>query len=240
MRKLIAAFAAALTLAGGAAHAQQTSPAARAVITQARNATGGGAWNQLRGLHETGKLDGVPYRAWYDPIRYGARIETDEPGGTRVHGFNGAGDWQILPDRTIRASDAPSALAQARTAAYFAAFGYLYPSRFAAHTAHLGVRKGVTGRSYAVVRVEPMGGEPRELWFDAGTHLLARIVDRTGGRQVVTELSDYRRVGDLKLPFRAVTDRGGHISVRQAETIELAPADRAKFSWTPQDGTYIP
>lgn len=242
MRKLIAAVAAALTLAAGAVPAlgQTTSGPAKEVIAAARAASGGAGWNQLRGLSETGKLDGVAYRAWYDPVRYGARVETDEAAGRRVHGFNGAGDWVIHPDRTIRGRADRAAMAQARTAAYLAVNGWYFPSRFAANISHAGVRQGLGGRSFDVLKVEPMGGEPRELWFDRKTHLLARIVDRTGGRQVATELSDYRRVEGLMLPFRAVTDRGGRPSVRQAEAITLTPADRAKFSWTAEDGTYTP
>lgn len=240
MRMFIAALAAALACAwGGLAEAQVTSAAARGVLDAARNASGGAAWNALRGLHETGTDDGVAFEAWRDPVRYGARTELATPAGRRVQGFNGQAHWRIDPDRTIRGGADQAGMAQARTAAFFGAYGFFYPSRFAANTAHLGVREA-RGRAHDVVRVEPMGGEARELWFDRRTRLLARMVDRTGGRPVTTEFSDYRRVGRLLLPFKAVTDRGERATVRQVQAADLDPADRARFSWTPADGTFVP
>ncbi|MET0273817.1 MAG: hypothetical protein ABW360_12590 [Phenylobacterium sp.] len=238
MRNLTAALAVALAcLAFGVAApsptlAQTYSPAARQVIARAQAASGGAGWKALRGLHETGQRDGQPYKVWVDPVRYGHRVETQESAGLRIHGFNGWADWQVLPGGRIVGVDDQGVLAQARTAAFLAAYGFYYPSRFAADGAHIGVRQA-GGRGFDVLRVRPAGGEPRELWFDRRTHLLARIVDRTGSRPVTTELSDYRRVGALLLPFRATNDRGGRLEHRQAEAITLATPDRNLFSWAP-------
>jgi hypothetical protein len=240
MRHLIAAVAAALMfMAAGHAFAQTTSAAAAQAAARHRAASGGAAWNLIRGLHETGVTDGVAYESWHDPVRYGLRLELATPAGKRVSGTNGVGEWIIEPDRTIRGRADPAATAQVRTNAYLGAWGWLFPSRFATDTAHLGTRQHA-GRSYEVIRVHPQGGEPRELWFDRRTDLLARIVNRTGAAPVTIEVSDYRRVGKLLLPFRWATDYGGRVTVRQAQSIELEPADRARFSWTPADGTYIP
>ncbi|HEY8574006.1 hypothetical protein [Phenylobacterium sp.] len=239
MRLIIAAIAAALMWLAGPAEAQTTSAAAAQVVARHRAASGGSAWNQLRGLHETGVEDGVRYEAWYDPLRYGVRIETQEPAGRRVRGFNGVGAWQISPDRVITGRADRASLAQARSQAYLAAWAFLFPSRFAADTAHLGVRQA-RGRSFDVIRVQPTSGEPRELWFDRSSRLLSRVVDRTGGRPVTTELSDYRRVGRLLLPFRAASDRGGRPSLRQVEAVTTEAADRTRFSWTEAEGTPRP
>src|SRR4051794_8253471 len=73
-----------------------TRPAER-ILTQARLASGGNGWSLLRGWHETGHQGGVAYEAWFDPLRYGLRIETRDAAGRHVHGYNGQGDWQILP-----------------------------------------------------------------------------------------------------------------------------------------------
>lgn len=235
MRLIIAAIAAALMWLAGPAEAQTTSAAAAQVVARAKAASGGAAWNQLRGLHETGKIDGVRYEAWYDPLRFGARVETHEPGGKRVRGTNAAAEWQISPERIITGRNDRASLAPARTTAFLAGYGWMFPSRFAADTAYIGIRQG-----YEVIRVRPTGGEPRELWFDSRTRLLARIVDRTGGRPVTIQLSDYRRVGRLMLPFKAVSDRGGRESVRQVEAVTTEAADRARFSWTEAEGTPTP
>lgn len=235
MLKLIAALAVAWACLAGAAEAQTTSAAARQVFARAQAASGGAAWNSVAGLHEAGRIDGVAYERWLDPIRWGDRMETHEPAGRRVHGYNGMADWQILPSGQIVATDARASLAQARTAAYLGVHGFFFPSRFAADTDHLGVREA-SGRSFDVVRVTPLGGEPRELWFDRRSSLLGRIVDRTGAQPVTTEVSDYRRVGAVLLPHRFVSDRGGRAETRQAERIDLLPPDRNLFSWARPQG----
>jgi hypothetical protein len=232
MFRVVLAFAA--LLFASQASAQGYSPAAKQVIERARQASGGAGWNEVRGYAEKGRLSGVQYRAWYDPVRYGARVETDEAGGKLVHGFNGVADWQIQASGKIIGADDKTTMALARTTAFVAVHGWFYPSRFGADGAHIGVRSN-HGKSYDVLRVQPVGGEARELWFDRGSGLLTRIVDTSGAKPVTTELSDYRRVGPITLPFKTSTDRGG---VRQDKVVEemlLQPADRAQFSWSLPD-----
>lgn len=237
MRKLALALVAVLACMAGSAHAQGYSAAAKQVIARARAASGGEAWNAVRGIHETGSLDGMRYQAWHDPVRYGARVETREPGGRRIHAFNGVADWQVLPGGKPEGSADRVILAQARTAAFIGVHGYFFPSRFGADGSHVGTRS-IEGRSFDVLRVKPVDGEPRDLWFDRRTGLLARIEDLTGGTPVATELSDYRKVGPLTLAFRATTNRGGagKAQERHVETISLAPVERELFSWTEADG----
>jgi hypothetical protein len=236
MRKLVAAIVALACCLATAASAQTYSAAARQVLARAQAASGGQAWSSLRGLHETGHRDGRPYESWVDPIRFGLRVETKEAAGRHVRGFNGFADWRILPDGRILGVNDHAAMAQARTTAFLAAWAFYYPSRFAADGGHLGVRQA-GGRSFDVLKVRPSGGEPRELWFDRRTHLLARVVDRTGARPVTTDLSDYRRVGSLLLPFRMSADRGGWTDLRVTEAVTLETPDRNLFSWAPGEGT---
>ena len=232
MRKLAAALGVALACLAAAAHAQNYSPAAKQVLARAQAASGGRGWLYLRGVHETGKLGTTPYQSWTDTLRYGVRIETREAAGLRIHAYNGAGDWQILPNGKPTGADDRPALARARTAAFLSAYGYFFPSRFPADGAHIGVRQA-DGRSFDVLRVKPGGGEPRELWFDRADHLLARIVDRTGAAPVTTEVSDYRKIGPVLIAFRAATDRGGAVQDRKVDSVTFTPADRELFSWTP-------
>lgn len=229
MFKVVLALAALLFASEAAA--QGYSGAAKQVIERARQASGGKGWNELRGYRESGTLDGVRYEAWHDPIRYGSRVETTEPTGKRVHGFNGVGDWQMLPDGQITGADDRATMGRARTTAFLAVSGWFYPSRFGADGTHVGVRSG-GGKSFDVLRVTPIGGESRELWFDRASGLLTRIVDMTGAKPVTTELSDYRRVGPVRLPFKAVTDRGGAKQEKVIDRLDLPTADRALFSWS--------
>jgi hypothetical protein len=222
-------FAAALALAASAAQAAQTigySPAAQRVLAQARRAAGGSGWNLLRGWHETGREDGVRYEAWVDPLRYGLRVERHDPEGLDVHGFNGAGEWRIRASGVVTGVDVRALPSEARSEAFFDVHGYFYPGRFDAAADLVGVRS-FKGRSYDVVRVKPWGGEARELWFDRRTHLLGRMVVR-GAKPRTIELSDYRKVGPVRVAFRLTSDDGAPL--RLVESLDFKPADRAIFS----------
>jgi hypothetical protein len=236
MRKLTAVVAAVLACAtlASPALAQGFSPAAQRVLAQARAASGGAGWNMLRGWRLSGRRDGVPYEAWFDPLRYGARIETHGPTGLHVHGFNGQADWQILPSGALTGADDHATLAQARTAAFLRVHGFFYPGRYMARGDYLGVRAS-QGRSFDVLDLRPAGGKPLELWFDRTTHLLGRVIDRSGARPVTTELSDYRKVGPVKVAFHATVDAGDgtHPVEDQAESVVFTPADRNLFSLPP-------
>ncbi len=214
-----------------AAQAEGYSPAAQRVLARAFAATGGSSWYLLRGWRETGQRGGTPYERWIDPVRYGLRVETREPRGLRIEGFNGQADWQVLPGGAVSAVNDHVTLARARTEAFFGANCYFFPGRFDARGDYLGART-LHGRAYEVLRVEPWNGEPRELWFDAKSHLLARIVDRTGRRPAALQVSDYRRVGPIRVAFRFAPEPGAPASLlgRQVESLAFPPADRAAFS----------
>lgn len=234
MRFALAAITTALAslVLAGVAQAQHYSPAASRVLAEARAASGGAAWNRLRGWHEVGATDsGAAYERWVDPVRFGDRVEVAEGQGRRVRGFNGAAEWTIAPSGHATGLADPATLARARTEAFVAAAGYFFPSRFAADGELVGARQ-TGGRTFDVVRVRPTGGLSRDLWFDRRTHLLARIVDRSGARPVVTELSDYRRAGPVMAPHRMVVDADDPALRREIvlQRVTVEAADRARFS----------
>lgn len=222
-----------LTLAATAAQAmtQGYSRAAARVLTQARAATGGAGWNTLRGWHETGLRNGVPYEAWLDPVRYGLRLELKTPQGPDVRGFNGFGDWRIAPGGTVTGTDVTNQRSDMRTEAFFDVRGYFYAGRFDASADYVGVRRLGKAR-YEVVLVKPWNGHARELWFDARTHLLARMVQRADGK--AWRVSDYRKVGPVKVAFRIEAETGAgpipYAPARQIESLDFKPADRTMFS----------
>lgn len=233
---LALACAAAIALPAQAAHARGGgqigySAGARQVLDRARAASGGAGWNLLRGWHETGHQGAQRYESWFDPLRYGMRVETHEAAGLRVHGYNGQGDWQILPSGETTGVEDRHAVAETRTAAFMGAVGYFYPGRFDAHGESLGVRQS-GGRAFDVVNVVPWGGTARELWFDRHSHLLSRIVDRSAPQPVTTELSDYRRVGPIRVAFHITVSGPASAPGQQRilDSVVFTPADRAMFS----------
>lgn len=196
------------------------------VLQRARAATGGAAWNPVRGYHEVGTENGRPYERWVDLVRWGERIENGI-----VQGYNGFGLWW-LPLSTPRPPGTETELMRrARSDAYFAAYGYYFPGRFDVRSSRLGVRPS-GGRDYDVVRIQPAGGEPRELWFERATGRLGRTVEGGAVQPKTVELADYRKVGRLMLPFQATVYGGGRArpDQRQLERIELLSPDRAMFS----------
>lgn len=222
-------------LAASAAQAQGYSRAAEAVLSQAFTATGGKGWYLLRGWRETGRQDGRAYEAWIDPLRYGLRSEVREPDGLRIDGFNGQAVWQVAPGGEITAVKDHPTLAKARTEAFFAANGFFFRGRFDGRGDYVGIRQ-LGGRAYDVLRVQPGGGEPRELWFDRKSHLLRRIVDRAGPQTSALQVSDYRKVGPVLIAFRIAPEggaKGGGKAdplVREREQIVFTATEREHFS----------
>ena len=214
------------------------------VLERARQATGGPrAWNELRGYHEVGVENGRPFERWVDGLRWGERIETGAGGAKITQGYNGFGVWW-LPLSTPRPPGSGSdreILGRARSDAFFGAYGYFFTGRFDVRSSYLGVRPS-GGRSFEVVRVQPVGGEPRELWFDRSTGLLGRTVEGRTAQPVTQEFADYRRVGRLMLPFRITTTGGGRASPdeRRLERIDLTTPDRALFSLPRPPGEVLP
>jgi hypothetical protein len=230
VRKLLLVLA--LACLAAPAHAQGYSPAAQKVLSRALAASGGSGWLRLRGWHETGRrATGAAYESWIDPLRYGLRVETREAGGVAVHGFNGQADWRIQPTGAVSAVNDHASLAEARTTAFFSAPCYFFPGRYDVRGELRGVRRR-GAKAYDVVEVQPWGGGARELWFDQRTHLLARIVDRSGRRSSAVAVSDYRRVGPVLVAFRYTSEPGGPPDplARQVETLAFTPADRNLFS----------
>jgi hypothetical protein len=217
-------------LAGGGGAEAQHAPAVQRVLDRARAASGGSAWSKLAGLHETGTEGGQRYERWVDLVRYGLRSETQTPAGKLVRGYNGFGAWSLLPQGMDRSGEAAPVLAEARSDAFFAAHGYYFPSRFDLRSAFVGARTS-GGRTFDVVRIQPAGGEARELWFDRKTGLPGRMVG-TGPRPVSVEMSDYRRAGSVLVPFRYTTLGGGLAAPRDrlVEAADVRRVERELFS----------
>lgn len=230
--RMAAAALGALALAAAGAAQAQHSAAVQRVLDRARAASGGAAWTRIAGLHEVGSEAGLRYERWVDLLRYGVRTEVRTPAGTVVRGYNGYGAWSLWPAGADRSGETNPVLAKARTDAFFAAQGYFFPSRFDLRTSYVGAR-AAEGRRFDVVRIQPAGGEPREVWFDRATGLPGRIVETGGPKPVTVSLSDYRRAGPVLAPYR-VTISGGDLDRPVERRLDRAEAphrvEREMFS----------
>lgn len=203
------------------------APTAAEVLSAAKIASGGKAWDALTGSYEKGAHGPVTYETWLDFRAYGMRTASVTPKGLQEQGFDGAVAWRRAASGPVQVDRAPEALREAVVTAYVSANGFFFPERFPAKADYLRQEAG-----YHAVRLEPQGGRPVELWFDASTHLLARIVDAAGPRPVTVGLSDYRRVGDVLIAFRAVVtgEDGAVLDEGRVGAVEHRPVERSVFA----------
>jgi hypothetical protein len=219
-----------MLLPAGCASAPAEAPSAAAVLAAAKAASGGAAWDRIEGLTERGSHGGMAYRTWIDFRRRGMRMESGEGEATRVHGYDGETDWTARGAGPALPSRDPAALRETITTFYFSNNGYFFPDRFPAATRYL--REQADGnRRFDAIEVAPQGGRPVELWFDKASHLLARIVDRTGSPPVAISASDYRRVSGVMVAFGATvrTMDGTIVDEGRIDSIEYGPVDPRLF-----------
>lgn len=204
-------------------------PAARGaeIMEQARAAAGGDGWNEIRILHERGQGvsasgETFEYEHWGDLQTLSVR--NDQPGRPNFMVFDGHAAYQCADAECVSPTVLP--LQGVRTGAYLTSYGYFFPDRFAASFEYRGARDE-GGARYDVVQVKAEGIDPIELWVDQGTHRVARMVYENG--QMRTDLSDYRQVGPVWVPFVA-RDSGMTINTI---AVRFDPADAGEIAFTP-------
>ncbi len=96
-------------------------------------------------------------------------------------------------------------------------------------------RETLDGRELVVLRMTPKAGSAVTMLFDASTYLLARsrltvVTAELGPLDQTVELSDYRDVGGIKLPFQVVNSTPVQTVKMKFEKIEHnVPVDDAVF-----------
>ena len=202
------------------------------VLARALAAAGGAAWARLRTLHlggsvRAGGLSG-PHEQWVDlaTARFATRMTLGP--ATMALGHDGTEAWQRSANGEVVVQDSEAGRRAAATDTWIHARGWWFPARRAATVESLGQRE-VDGRAFDVLRCVPVGGQWVELWFDASTHLLARLVQEVLGKQSVRRFEDHREVGGLWLPYRVSTGSGDPRFDRVTElatiTLDETPPD---------------
>ena len=174
-------------------------------------AAGGPAWARARTLRLEGRmraggLDG-PYEQWLDleTGRHAMRLALGP--ATMAGGFDGVHAWQRGPNGDVVVQDAEAGLRAAATEAWIHARGWWFPARHPASVESPG-RRDVDGVAFDVLRCVPAGGQWVELWFDARSHRLARLVQEVLGKPSLRRFDDEREVHGLRLPFRVTSGNG--------------------------------
>jgi hypothetical protein len=84
-----------------------------------------------------------------------------------------------------------------------------------------------SGVSYDGLRVTPVGGKPFEAWFDAKTHLLARMVQGQSFLTITTDFSNYRPVaGAMIANTQVISDGSGpqYLQTQTLTSVTIGPA----------------
>lgn len=210
------------------AAADSSADRAMAILASAKSASGGEAWDRITGWHERGTHGDVAYETFLDLQREGSLFRNTKDGKTSTRGFNGAVAWEQKPDGQVSQSTEPARLADARLSWYASASAFFFPERFPARFADLG--KQTEGKTvYDRLRITPAGGNPFELWIDHSTHLVTRLVDRTGPKPLTASMSSYGEFDGLKLPTGFTVSDGTHTQQAQIESYDLTPVPRSTF-----------
>lgn len=227
------AILAALILAAAAPWVRAEDPVE--ILARAKAAAGGPAWDAVRVLHtqlriSTGGLSGTADSR--EDLRTGRFVDTFSLGPVEgAEGFDGKVKWSQDPSGQTLADDSGDAREGAANEAYRRSLSYFYPDRRKAAVSYAGRRED--GDSvFHVLRLHPEGGRPFEMWLDAGTFLIARVVEQTGRETRTTFLSDYRDVEGLRLPFASRSTNGEvrYDLVANVEKVEFnPPLDEAGF-----------
>jgi len=176
-----------------AANTARTENQPRRLLAEMKAACGGAAWDHAKAWHErsTAEIPGLPLlqnEVWHDLHSLKSAMVSRADGRVmRATGFNGKTTWLKGPDGQVRISSDPVRLRQQRRDSYLSSFGWFFPDRFPA-TFNLVGEADYLGERYLVLNVAPKDADPFDLWVDAETRLVRRIV--AGDESA--DLSDYR------------------------------------------------
>jgi hypothetical protein len=235
MKKIWVVLSVLLT-AGAVSYAQES---AADVLAKAKQASGGAAWDSLTSIHSkivlaVGGMKGTA-ESWEDVLT-GRALERFKIGVfAGAEGFDSRTLWAQDASGQARVEEGGDARAEALNSAYCRSLAYWFPKRWDA-VIEDGGSKQENDRRFHVVRITPRGGRPFDLWVDAKTYLLDRIVEKTAGETRTEYLSDYRDVSGLKLPYASRSTNGEtrYDQVTMVQSIELnVRLDEAMF-WMPQ------
>ncbi len=198
--------------------------AALAILSTSKQASGGAAWDRIAGWHERGVHGDVSYETELDFQRYGTVFKNTRQGETKIRGYNGRVAWDEDANGHVSISTDPARLAEARQSAYGSTYAWFLADRFPARFEYLGVAADKSA-TYDAIRISPVGATPMDIWIDRASHLVTKLIDRSGSTSVTVTLSDFRDVGGVKINFGLLVSDGdpSHTEVGRVEDVSFTP-----------------
>ncbi len=148
---------------------------------------------------------------------------------TLLQGYDGT-EWSEA-NGSLSIVSLPSFVADAVTQAYLISGAYFRADRRSTVTS--GREESLDGRQADVLRVEPAGGSPADLYFDAASYRLVRIVSYTAQGLDTTTNSDFQTVSSVPVSMRQVdVDASGTTTTTTLTSVKFVaavdPADLAR------------
>ncbi len=140
-------------------------------------------------------------------------------------GFDGQVVWQQDVSGTVRLEAGGEMPALAISQAYLAANKWWVDDRSGAAISDAGSAVDA-GRRYARLTVTPPRGQTFTAWFDASTHLLARVIEKVGAATTTTVYGDYRTVVGCKYAGTMTIDGGDGERYRQTFALSRIKSSR--------------
>lgn len=221
------------TVPASKATAVTTDARAIRLMAQLREASGAGNLDRHDAFHETGTVIRDGHAGTYE--MYGdlhalrtAGVHTID-GVFGAGGYDGVAAWRAGPDGKAAFNNSPEAIRQARSDAYLTLGGYYWPDRFPATFTSVG-RRTSNNRSYDVVRVTPVGGEPTDLWLDVRRHHLGRITVPSRSDAASADVLAERRIDGVVVGFKSHQREAGHDMVQTLATYDFVPLDLGRLT----------
>ncbi|HXU51486.1 MAG TPA: PDZ domain-containing protein [Casimicrobiaceae bacterium] len=182
-----------------------------AVLGAAKAASGGSTWNDLRYEHSkvtlsTGGLQGHVER-WSEFLTGRSLLRYSLGAMSGAAGFDGQNGWTQDAAGGARRETSGAARELAVNAAYRDQLAFWFPSRHKAAIVVKG-REHADDADFVVVAITPEGGREFDLWINADTHLIERLVEREAEQTRTEYYMDFREVHGLRMPFRVRASRG--------------------------------
>jgi photosynthetic reaction center cytochrome c subunit len=162
------------------------------------------------------------------------------PNGESVTAYNGEVGWLTIRGGVHRMSAAEAAAARIDAELYF-------PSRVREMYAEWEVKRGeeIAGRATLLVAAKGSGKLPLELYFDAETGVLLRMVRYAetplGRNPTQIDYGDYRAADAVKIPYRWTLARpNGAFTIRIEQVQQNVPTDEKLFVAPPEQSPQAP
>ena len=216
-----------------AAGAAEVNPAndPAVLLAMMKAATGGANWDALKSRHTVWRMSaaGLSGNAeQWDDLTTGRNYGNYKLGLiSGGQGYDGKTLWTRDESGQSRTESSRDAVEASVSAAYRTSMALWFPKRHAGSVDYL--RDESLGEDrYYVLHIVPEGGRPYDIWVNRKTNLVEQLAEREASATRVETYSDYREVGNVRVPFAVLISRG------DSRYDQLFALDRIEFD-TPLD-----